>query len=182
MQTSSILRVCVCVCVYIYMLPASGWWAHSLSKFKLMRRLRRRNHEWAEGWMRLEATFSIWILAQIVLASNSSEPHNAGGKRKTHSKFIEARRERETRGSFQISPHIDHTNHTQSTTTTPRIIIIWVRYEPSRCCQSGPARGHGSAPSAPPSASSFLFPSTPSLSLSHMKPQFGGKPEPLFNF
>ena len=150
MQTSSILRVCVCVCVYIYMLPASGWWAHSLSKFKLMRRLRRRNHEWAEGWMRLEATFSIWILAQIVLASNSSEPHNAGGKRKTHSKFIEARRERETRGSFQISPHIDHTNHTQSTTTTPRIIIIWVRYEPSRCCQSGPAQARPTAAPLPP--------------------------------
>ena len=31
------------------LLPASGRWSHSLPRFKLMRRLRRRNHEWASG-------------------------------------------------------------------------------------------------------------------------------------
>ena len=32
------------------LLTASGRWSHSLPTFKLMRCLRRRNHEWAEVW------------------------------------------------------------------------------------------------------------------------------------
>ena len=38
------------------LLPASGRWSHTLPRFKLMRRLRRRNHEWVEWWM------SIYVL------------------------------------------------------------------------------------------------------------------------
>jgi hypothetical protein len=37
----------------LHILPASGWVVALLPTFKLMRRLRRRNHEWAEGWIHL---------------------------------------------------------------------------------------------------------------------------------
>ena len=48
----------------LYILPASGWVVASLPTFRLMRRLRRRNHERAEGWFIIKKICTITMSAR----------------------------------------------------------------------------------------------------------------------